>query len=94
MILQLDEVEYVNAKRVNESAPGFVFSQKFKQKVNFDYSSVHIPVEIYEGGKETKNALLCSHFLRIFKKCLIAVEQPWIWIWIRNALSMRRDVVW
>ena len=50
-VLQNGDVDYENAKRINDSlANGFVYSEKFKQNVNFDYSSVHIPVEIYEGG--------------------------------------------
>ncbi len=53
LFLQLNDIEWVNAKKINDSEPGFVFSEKFRQKVNFNYSSVHIPVEIWEGGKNS-----------------------------------------
>ena len=36
---------------MNDSEEGYVYSEKFKARVNYQNSSVHIPVEIYEGGK-------------------------------------------
>ena len=53
VIFQIGDVDYVNTKNIDDS--DFVYSEKFKQKVNFNYSSVHIPVEIYEGGKKDPN---------------------------------------
>ena len=48
---QIGDIEYVNAKEVNESDPDYVYDDLFKQKVNKNASSVHIPVEIYAGGR-------------------------------------------
>ena len=40
------------SKGVNDSDPSYEFSDHFMQKVNFGNSSVHIPVEIYNGGEQ------------------------------------------
>ena len=42
---------YVNAKKVNESDGDYTYDTKYNQLVNYNTSGVHIPVEIYEGGK-------------------------------------------
>ena len=47
---QPGSVDYVAAKNVNESDGSYEDSEQFKQKVSFYNSSVHIPLEIYEGG--------------------------------------------
>ena len=40
---------------MEDDDPAFTSSAKFKQRVNFGESSVHIPVEIYEGSKYFSN---------------------------------------
>ena len=52
-LFQIGSVNYTNAHTVAIDDPAFNFSTKFKQRVNFDESSVHIPVEIYEGSEWT-----------------------------------------
>lgn len=39
---------YKNAKSMPDVQ--LVYDKHFKQEVNFTFSSVHIPVEIYDGG--------------------------------------------
>ncbi len=48
---QKGDISYINAKEINQSNPDYVYDPAFKQAVNEKDSSVHIPVEIYEGGK-------------------------------------------
>jgi hypothetical protein len=48
---QINDVDYVAAKKVSANDTRFTFSPQFKQKIAGNFSSVHIPVEIYEGGK-------------------------------------------
>ena len=54
LILQKENVEYVNTKELFENDTRLVFSDRFHQKVMPNVSSVHIPVEIYNGGKIIK----------------------------------------
>lgn len=50
-MFQKEEVKYKNAKdMMNEP---LAYTERFEQKVNFSFSSVHIPVEIYDGGRYT-----------------------------------------
>ena len=50
-MLQLGDVDYVHAKKINLSDPEYEYSDMFRTKVGFNASSIHIPVEIYEGGQ-------------------------------------------
>lgn len=43
--------EFHNSKNINDTAEEFLYDPKFKQRVTSNYSGVHIPVEIYEGGR-------------------------------------------
>ncbi|XP_071083226.1 voltage-dependent calcium channel subunit alpha-2/delta-2-like isoform X4 [Haliotis cracherodii] len=53
--LNKEEVKYKNAKdMMNEP---LAYTERFEQKVNFSFSSVHIPVEIYDGDLEILNGL-------------------------------------
>ena len=51
-LLQKDEVEYVNTKLLLENDTRFVKSDRFGQPILPNISSVHIPVEIYDGSKD------------------------------------------
>ena len=42
---------FLRAKEVDENDPAYEYRELFKQKVNFNSSGVHIPVEIYEGSE-------------------------------------------
>ena len=44
---------YNNSKNLNVT--GLLFDAHFNQEVDFNISSVHIPVEIYDGGKDSCN---------------------------------------
>ena len=57
-IFQLGDVDYVHAKRINDSDPDYRYSEQFRQRVGFNTSSIHIPVEIYEGGQSLWYILL------------------------------------
>ena len=51
-VFQKGDVEYISAKDMNpEIEAEMEYSTLFKQKVNLTSSSVHIPVEIFDGGK-------------------------------------------
>ncbi|XP_046583108.1 LOW QUALITY PROTEIN: voltage-dependent calcium channel subunit alpha-2/delta-2-like [Haliotis rubra] len=53
--LNKEEVKYKNAKdMMNEP---LAYTERFEQKVNFSFSSVHIPVEIFDGDLEILNGL-------------------------------------
>ena len=55
---QKENVEYVNTKELFENDSRLVYSDRFHQKVMPNVSSVHIPVEIYNGGKDFLKMLL------------------------------------
>ncbi|XP_064633764.1 voltage-dependent calcium channel subunit alpha-2/delta-2-like isoform X2 [Lineus longissimus] len=61
--LKITDVEYVAAKKVSANDTRFTFSPQFKQKVAENFSSVHIPVEIYEGDSKILNGLKWSAHL-------------------------------
>lgn len=51
-ILQKEDVVYFNAKDTMKALDSnLTYDPHFKQEVSFNYSSVHIPVEIYDGGR-------------------------------------------
>lgn len=49
-MLTLEDVPFINMKEVY-STKGLTFSPRFRQRVSFNESGVHIPVEIYDGCK-------------------------------------------
>ncbi|XP_074646736.1 voltage-dependent calcium channel subunit alpha-2/delta-2-like [Tubulanus polymorphus] len=53
-------VTYVHAKNISGSETNFVYNTQFKQKVDAALSSVHIPVEIYEGDYDILQGLKWS----------------------------------
>nr|KAG5695029.1 hypothetical protein BaRGS_015853 [Batillaria attramentaria] len=53
--LEKSDVTYPNAKEMSED--DLEYNSHFQQKVNFNYSSVHIPVEIYDGEISILNGL-------------------------------------
>jgi voltage-dependent calcium channel alpha-2/delta-2 len=67
--LTMEDLDYIHSKRVNESDPNFQHDEKFQQTVNHNSSSVHIPVEIYEGDIRILNGLAWTAALdEIWKK--------------------------
>ncbi|KAL8582549.1 hypothetical protein ACOMHN_063147 [Nucella lapillus] len=58
--LKKGQVHYYNSKTMKSAEndpPTLVDSVHFKQPINFNFSSVHIPVEIYDGDTEILNGL-------------------------------------
>lgn len=49
-MLTVDDVDFFNLKAVPATAR-LKFSPRFRQKVSFDQSGVHIPLEVYDGCK-------------------------------------------
>ena len=49
--LQLGDVTYIKSKEIGPNDTDYEYSEVFKQNVNYNVSSVHIPVEIFEGGR-------------------------------------------
>ncbi|KAI0212369.1 Voltage-dependent calcium channel subunit alpha-2/delta-1 [Lamellibrachia satsuma] len=65
----LGDVDYVHAKRINDSDPDYRYSEQFRQRVGLNASSIHIPVEIYEGDIDIQNGLAWTNKLYdIWKK--------------------------
>lgn len=50
MSLQESDFECLKSKEIMPNETGLVYNERFKQKIIPDKSSVHIPVEIYDGG--------------------------------------------
>ncbi|CAH1784579.1 unnamed protein product [Owenia fusiformis] len=65
--LKEGDVDYINAKTVKENDTNFEMNHHFQQRVNMNASSVHIPVEIFEGDIEILNGLEWSR----------AIEDQW-----------------
>ncbi|CAG5136255.1 unnamed protein product, partial [Candidula unifasciata] len=55
--LMKDDVTYMNSKELDEKDVELTYSDKFGRRVNFNFSSVHIPVEIYDGNIDILNGL-------------------------------------
>ncbi|CAG5128291.1 unnamed protein product, partial [Candidula unifasciata] len=55
--LKKDDVTYMNAKELAEKKINLTYDEQFGREVNFDFSSVHIPVEIYDGNIDILNGL-------------------------------------
>ncbi|KAK3595583.1 hypothetical protein CHS0354_009540 [Potamilus streckersoni] len=49
--IKKEDVEYVNSKDLLNNDTRLVYHERFKQKVSPNFTSVHIPVEIYDGIK-------------------------------------------
>ncbi|KAG8192698.1 hypothetical protein JTE90_009722 [Oedothorax gibbosus] len=49
--------KFLNMKNFTDDDSRLVYSEKFNKPVNFSYSGVHIPVEIYEESIEILNGL-------------------------------------
>ncbi|ESP00317.1 hypothetical protein LOTGIDRAFT_238600 [Lottia gigantea] len=65
--LQKEDVEYFNANMPTDIP--LAYNERFKQDVSFNLSSVHIPVEIYNGDIQILNGLRWSASLdEIFEK--------------------------
>ena len=47
---QKDEVKCLKGKEILPNDTGLVYSERFKREIIPNVSSVHIPVEIYDGG--------------------------------------------
>ncbi|XP_069101674.1 voltage-dependent calcium channel subunit alpha-2/delta-2-like isoform X2 [Argopecten irradians] len=58
--LKLGNVDYWNSKEPGQLLDHLEYSERFKQKINATRSSVHIPVEIYEGDIHILNGLMWS----------------------------------
>ncbi|KAG1684915.1 Voltage-dependent calcium channel subunit alpha-2/delta-1 [Nymphon striatum] len=58
--IKLGDVQWVNSKDFSEEDPKLTFNETFKQPVNFNFSAVHLPVEVYEGYAEVQNGLKWS----------------------------------
>ena len=72
-VLQLGDVDYVHAKEINLDDPEYEFSDMFRQKVGFNASSIHIPVEIYEGGQLLPYKMITVLVRLLVKKIVIIV---------------------
>ncbi|KAG8192701.1 hypothetical protein JTE90_009725 [Oedothorax gibbosus] len=67
-IKMADVSNFVKMRDFEDNDPRLVYSNKFKKDVNFSYSGVHIPVEIYEQSPQILNGLKWSSALdEIFK---------------------------
>ncbi|CAD5119851.1 DgyrCDS8435 [Dimorphilus gyrociliatus] len=55
--LKLEDVSYKNARNIRENEEGFVYEERLMRNVSYNSSSVHIPVEIYEGDLHILNDL-------------------------------------
>ncbi|KAF8764335.1 Voltage-dependent calcium channel subunit like protein [Argiope bruennichi] len=51
------DVNFVKLKDLEENDRRLVYSEKYKKGVNFSYSGVHIPVEIWDESPEILNGL-------------------------------------
>jgi len=56
-------VEYVPAEAFHLEGEPDPASKRFKKPVNFTYSTVHLPIETWEGGKYMK--LLLEQFINL-----------------------------
>ncbi|XP_021347654.1 voltage-dependent calcium channel subunit alpha-2/delta-2-like isoform X2 [Mizuhopecten yessoensis] len=61
--LKLGNVDYWNSKEPGQLLDHLEYSERFKQQINATRSSVHIPVEIYEGDIHILNGLMWSDHL-------------------------------
>ena len=55
--VQREQVSYYNSKNIHNL--DLEFDNHFSQYVNFNFSSVHIPVEIYDGGTCVCGVCVC-----------------------------------
>lgn len=60
---QKDDVTYMNSKELIEKGTELVYSEKFGREVNYNFSSVHIPVEIYDGSEYLQGMTLVLNCL-------------------------------
>ncbi|KAL0274489.1 UNVERIFIED_CONTAM: hypothetical protein PYX00_006895 [Menopon gallinae] len=68
LMLTQDDVEFFNVKAVSPTVR-LNFSPRFRQKVSFKQSGVHIPLEVYDGYPEVLNGLNWSSSLDdVFKE--------------------------
>ncbi|XP_060063810.1 voltage-dependent calcium channel subunit alpha-2/delta-2-like [Ylistrum balloti] len=58
--LKLGNVDYWNSKEPGQLQDHLEYSERFQQEINATRSSVHIPVEIYEGDIHILNGLMWS----------------------------------
>ena len=48
---QKEDIGYENSKELLEQRVPLVFEDRFEKEVNYNFSGVHIPVEIFDGSK-------------------------------------------
>jgi len=89
--LKIGDVDYVNAKKINISDPAFQYNEKFKQSVNMNASSVHIPVEIYEGDVEILNGLSWTSGLEEVWKENIQRDPSLLWQYFGSKTGIFRN---
>ncbi|XP_076448654.1 voltage-dependent calcium channel subunit alpha-2/delta-2-like [Babylonia areolata] len=82
--LQKEQVHYYNSKTMKRSEnenedPVLMDSVRFKQKINTSFSSVHIPVEIYDGDTEILNGLKWTEALDKQFKLNYEKDQEILW---------------
>ncbi|KFM73829.1 Voltage-dependent calcium channel subunit alpha-2/delta-1, partial [Stegodyphus mimosarum] len=67
--LEISDVNFVKMKDFSDNDPRLVYSEKFKKPVNYSYSAVHIPDEIYVMYPEILNGLKWSAALdKVFQE--------------------------
>lgn len=61
---QLSEEDYPNAKDLdkylNKSGLKLEYNSTFKNEISFNKSVVHVPTDVYNGGKNTFDSFQCS----------------------------------
>lgn len=51
VMLTLEDVPFINMKEVSANSKQLIFSPRFRQRISFEESGVHIPVDILDGCK-------------------------------------------
>ncbi|RUS86221.1 hypothetical protein EGW08_006016 [Elysia chlorotica] len=55
--IRKEDIGYQNSKELLQENVSLTFEDRFEKKVNYSFSGVHIPVEIFDGNKDILNGL-------------------------------------
>ncbi|KAK3762796.1 hypothetical protein RRG08_040493 [Elysia crispata] len=55
--IRKEDIGYENSKELLQENVSLTFEDRFEKRVNYNFSGVHIPVEIFDGNKDILNGL-------------------------------------